>query len=456
MAHSQHVCGFVALLWFFAAPTWAQTPPPAACTVTPSQAEHDCPHPPSWVPSQQDLERMLGRHKQWSKDWSAAGFNGAWAAQNGEGRAKLCNANLKGANLVSAELSGADLNSADLTGAQLVRAVLKGADLSFAFLSGSNLSSANLDHVVLRGADLSKANLLSANLNCSDLHGTTLTAAQLTNANLRNAVLKDANLTDADLSEAKLGNAILHKTKIEGTKLDKADLTGAIYAPAAALPNAYLAGIEGLSTLTFPAGEETGLVQLRDQLQKAGLRELEREATFAIERGRTDHLTKGGVVAAVEGYVRRVGFGWTTGYGLYPGRALGMIVALWALMVPVYFFAIAFKTKLPRESGIYQIWPADTVNASGPDLTLRDSSKVTWLPNDKLCALGYAAYFSLLSTFHIGWRDLNVGSWISRAQPREYALRSLGWVRAVSGIQSLISVYLLALWALTYFGRPFV
>lgn len=30
-----------------------------------------------------------------------------------------------------------------------------------------------------------------------------------------------------------------------------------------------------------------------------------------------------------------------------------------------------------------------------------------------------------------------------------------GWARTVSGIQSLLSVYLLAIWALTYFGRPF-
>ena len=40
-------------------------------------------------------------------------------------------------------------------------------------------------------------------------------------------------------------------------------------------------------------------------------------------------------------------------------------------------------------------------------------------------------------------------------QPREYTLRATGWVRTVSGIQSLLSVYLLALWVLTYFGRPF-
>ncbi len=67
----------------------------------------------------------------------------------------------------------------------------------------------------------------------------------------------------------------------------------------------------------------------------------------------------------------------------------------------------------------------------------------------------YGFYFSILSAFHIGWRDLNVGSWISRIQSREYTLKATGWVRVVSGVQSLISIYLLALWVLTQFGRPF-
>ena len=52
-------------------------------------------------------------------------------------------------------------------------------------------------------------------------------------------------------------------------------------------------------------------------------------------------------------------------------------------------------------------------------------------------------------------KRFNVGSWIARVQAHEYTLRATGWVRVVAGLQSLLSVYLLALWALTYFGRPF-
>jgi hypothetical protein len=34
-------------------------------------------------------------------------------------------------------------------------------------------------------------------------------------------------------------------------------------------------------------------------------------------------------------------------------------------------------------------------------------------------------------------------------------LEPAGWVRVVSDLESLLSVYLLAIWALTYLGRPF-
>jgi hypothetical protein len=70
-------------------------------------------------------------------------------------------------------------------------------------------------------------------------------------------------------------------------------------------------------------------------------------------------------------------------------------------------------------------------------------------------AIGNGFYFSILAAFQVGWRDLNVGSWIARMQPQEYRLHASGWVRFVAGLQSLISVYLLALCILTYFGRPF-
>jgi len=64
-------------------------------------------------------------------------------------------------------------------------------------------------------------------------------------------------------------------------------------------------------------------------------------------------------------------------------------------------------------------------------------------------------FFSLMSAFNIGFRDINFGRWLRLLTRQEFDIKAVGWARVVAGWQSLISVFLLALWILTYFGRPF-
>jgi hypothetical protein len=146
-----------------------------------------------------------------------------------------------------------------------------------------------------------------------------------------------------------------------------------------------------------------------------------------------------------------------SGYGLAPGRAL------WGLLGLIPIFALPYWIALKRansRSGIWMIVPADRLaRGRGKEkaVLIRPQTAKTRRGRlmDEFRLFRTSLYFSLLSTFHIGWREFNVGSWMARMQPREYTLRATGWVRMVSGIQSLLSVYLLALWILTYFGRPF-
>ncbi len=405
-----------------------------------------CPHPKGWKPTEEELQRILSLHNQWAEEHSGLLFRGIlleFGAPDPR-RANLCNVDLRGfklnnANLSGAQLNGADFFTAELNNAYLRMAELNGADLIGAKLNNADLVDAKLNGAVLRSAELNNANLGGAQLNSADLY-----LAELNNARLNGAVLKRATLSRAYLT---------------GALLAAVDLTGAEYAPASAgPPDAFVEGIMGLETVAFPRRQESGLMQLRDLLQKAGLRELEREATFAIESGRTRHAIAGwrqNFGGGAEGIFRMMAFDWTTGYGLYPGRALKIIVVVWLLLILVYFWPIRLTPEQSSGAGIYQVWPSDRIETNGGKISVGKSIKINRLQCGTLAAIGRAGYFSLLSAFHIGWRDLNVGTWIARVQPREYALRATGWVRVVSGIQSLLSVYLLAMWALTYFGRPF-
>jgi uncharacterized protein YjbI with pentapeptide repeats len=401
--------------------TWAQD----------AQKPKPCPHPEAWKPADENLATWLQKNKD----------------------EDLCNIDLSHAKLTNADLSDAQLTGANFAGAKLNGANLAGAELNFAVFLEADLTGANLDDAELDHANLFGANLNGANLTFAHLADTILSTANLNGANLDSADLTNANLNNANLSGAALVNAHMDGARIAGT-----NLTNMSYAPLFAPPNPFVAGIKGLSTVTFPPGRETGLVQLRDFLQKAGLRDLEREATFAIERGETknslDHWRQNSAGAA-EGIFRYVAFDQTTRYGMRPSRALLLIAAIWLLLIPIYAWPIWRTKRPPTASSVYRIWPKDRVEIREHKPTLDSPARIERLHRRGLAAIGWSAYFSLLSAFQIGYREFSVGSWLSRAQPRNFALEATGWVRMVSGIQSLLSVYLLAMWVLTYFGRPF-
>ena len=433
-----------------------------------------CPNPIGWKPTGEELRSILSDHSRWIETWRSKDFDRGWAAENAKGRANLCRADLRKAKLDEANLRGARLDEVDLSGVRLNKADLLGVKLNRANLSGAKLDDANLifaelDEANLRWVELNKANLFGAKLNKANLSGAKLNkayllAAELNEANLYAAELNEANLISAKLNKACLRGvqldkadlrlAQLNKADLFGAKLENADISGigleeAVYAPTSAPPNSYVGYIKGLKTAVFPEGNEAGLVQLRELLQKSGLRDLEREATYAIERGRTRYAS------AVEGAFRRVAFDWPVAYGLYPSRALVLIITFWVLLIPVYWWPIWCRLSRASGSGIFRILPKDRVELHNGEPALDAQARVERLHERGFASLGWAAYFSLLSAFRIGFREFSVGNWIASVQPRIFTLEARGWVRSVSGLQSLLSLYLLAMWLLTYFGRPF-
>ena len=341
-------------------------------------------------------------------------------------------------------LDKADLSGVNLSGVNLSRVFLTSVDLS-----GANLSRANLSKAVLVGADLSSADLTKANMADSFLINANLSKAFLYFTNLHNAKLDRADLREAHCSNADLSNASLYWTDLDGTEIFETDFRFAVYEPKpGTLPVIpYLATVKNFYLVRYLRSPH-GLMELRGAVRKAGLRQLEREITYAINHTMALKALKGGIIDKIGEAFKFVMFDLTCQYGMSPSRSLIVLI----LLVPIFAIPYTISIIAKRNKGvdgIYQIWLPDRVRQDlGEDKPVRVN-----LPGLKALLMGL--YFSLLSAFSIGWRDLNVGNWIARIQPLEYTLRATGWVRTVSGVQSLISVCLLAFWVLTYFGRPF-
>jgi pentapeptide repeat protein len=302
-------------------------------------------------------------------------------------------------------------------------------------LEGMDLQSVDLSRTIMISARLCNASLKDA-----DLQGSILSFANLTGAKLDGATLSKAYLYEAILVEVEL-----IETDLAGARFISADMSGAIFEPQSGLTLNVrdIAGAKHLAMMTYRTSP-VALIELRKAFKDGGYREQERQITLALERRSREMACAAKGVRWIECIARLMLFEWPSGYGLYPARPLWIIVALWIALSLVYGVPLSRR----HGAGIFRVWNPQRIDT-------RDGEEIP--TRMRLAGWGWlnAPYFSLLSTFYFGWREVNVGSWISRIQPREYVLAATGWVRTVSGIQSILCVYFLALWVLTYFGRPF-
>jgi uncharacterized protein YjbI with pentapeptide repeats len=388
-------------------------------------------------PSPAELAEILKQHAAWVKDVSVDGWQRGELVNakldHDQRRADLCDANLEEAQFTTTELTGADLIHANLMGAHMQGAHLNMADLSDANLEDADLTDAHLNH----------ANLADANLVMMDLSGTDLSYADLSGADLIGAHLEGADLSYAHLSGAKLLGAHLEDANLE---FDPDS------APKA--PDVYDADLQLATFREQPAG----LAKLRSEFKDLGMRTQENQLTYAIRRSELkrvsypDDPTSDYVHSWFERYFNTIFFDWTCQYGMSPGRPLLIVAALVVILSIVYMVA---QIHPGPNGGIWAVWDEHRIKQTEGS---KEPQQLTGgFPSERsqMSILLLALYFSLLSALRIGWSGLNFGTWISRMQPREYELHATGWVRVISGIQSLISVYLVALAILTYFGTPF-
>ncbi len=360
------------------------------------------------------LEHIINNHQEWLKDYDTEEKRSAFTIypDNDYRRAKLEKENLTDARLIAKNLTSAVLDYANLSGAKL---------------GGSNFTD----------ADMSLTNLTGANL-----WGTNLTGAIMEGANLTNASLLETNLTGASLEFANLTGAGLLESNLSGTILNEANLKNTIFEPNTLPPTDFIANAKNLHTMTYIQSPQA-LVKLRKAFRDAGFREQERAITYAINHS-GEWLDKS-LLGKIEGAFKHLFLDLPTQWGMYPGRALRILL----ILIIVFSFPYIITIRQTGKSGIYR-----KLNEYSDKQIIKEND-IERLHYKGLNAVSMGFYFSVLSAFNIGFREINIGNWITKLQPRDYTFYSEGWVRSISGLQSLISLYLIAMWVLTYFGRPF-
>ena len=171
-----------------------------------------------------------------------------------------------------------------------------------------------------------------------------------------------------------------------------------------------MASISGVAQVSFCENEESAMVRLRSVFRKAGLRKLEREATYALERHRTAYALAGwdpsldtfcGSVkqdrwAAIEGAFRLVFFEWTTGYGMAYGRPILIHLGLIGVFALVYLPAIARAPDVERASGVFRVWPQGRIELADGRFEAAGDTIVEALHVKGARALPLALYFSVI------------------------------------------------------------
>ncbi|MCP4696566.1 MAG: pentapeptide repeat-containing protein [Gammaproteobacteria bacterium] len=416
----------------------------------------------------EQFEMLLEQHRLWLLDAKKADTSGKPADINDNRRANLCGVKLKEIYYANADLSRADLRCADLRGAKLLKAKLHRtsldyADLSNADLSWSDFSNAYLFHAKLHSADLGEANLNKANLDDAALTGANLRFADLSHARLQRTDLSHADLYYADLTGSLLHHAHLEKTVFFPKSGSLPDIIG-FKLTNFELMDYYESGI-GAPSLT----------ELRAAYKSAGMRQMERRLTYMLEKADQEEKLKKGISTwdGLGALFSKVLFEWTCDYGLAPQRPL------YVILLSIFGFGFIYWLGIRTgKAQVYVLWtsrnfddkweyhkkiamPAECevhkqpINGGTETETAGRHCQNRLRQEWRLFRAGM--HLSILSAFDIGWRHYDVGMWINRLQSREYSLETpRGWIKSLCGLQSLISVYMLALWAITQFGNPFL
>lgn len=133
----------------------------------------------------------------------------------------------------------------------------------------------------------------------------------------------------------------------------------------------------------------------------------------------------------------------------YGSNALLPIV--WIFLAFIGFSAIYYSSLAqPTRAGLYLRFPRRHRHPQKPE-----HIQAKLMPTSRRRRIEIAMASSLRSALRLGFQNFDFGRWVRMLQHRDYDIIAIGWPRPVSAVQSLVSIYLVALSILGAFGKPF-
>jgi uncharacterized protein YjbI with pentapeptide repeats len=361
------------------------------------------------------------------------------------------NANLQFINLSASECSNATFKDTTIISSVMDQTILGESNfmnctLMIISIKDSYFGNAILKNTKIMASDMYSCSFSDSNLNDVNFLNVNLGDSTFHSSKINNTTFDRVALDGSDLSLADISNSSLKMVKLNNSNFNYVDFTEVIFEPDLGFINSTpsFANTLGLYSLKYQ-DVPSGLVELRAGLHKQGAYEREREVTFALNYCRNNILHKYNLASAMIDYLL---FGWTCQWGLYPFRPF------YILLIFIVAFAICYYFDLSRNE-LCGIWIIYSSNPTIRHIHKAYQSRKLFFKWYDWRRFTFAIYFSILSAFYFGWRDLNVNNWITKLQYTDFSLHSCGSTRFISGMQSLISLYLIVLSFLAYFSRPF-
>ena len=344
-----------------------------------------------------------------------------------------------------------------------------------------------LNMVVAQGGEIYRLNIDDLWMVKSDYRAGTIAQTVLRNArfmksDLRHADLVALDIYQSDFTKANLAGASLNTVEFSCSNevyLDNAGPGCHNFSEATFIGAAYevfesnsikaelqIAGVKGIEHWYVEDIKATPTIYpFRASLIAKGMTSEAKAITYVINKSIDDFIFRESddSVELLLAYLRNTLFDKTVKYGADPSHALLVLMYVF-IYFTIFYVAYAIVCKVALSPSRFSL--VIKVNDTSFPLNryFEDAPQTNWhigprtTPNliRAIRFAGHIFWFSLLSSFHIGWRDLNLGTWLSRLQPRHFVYEPSGVLRVVSGIQSLVSVFLVALCVVSSFGHPFL